>query len=148
MNNFRESGSVERKKGSGRPTKRTAEVIDNVRVIMEATPSKPLRKLRQEVDLSYGTCRTILKKDLSMFPYKMQMFHQLLPRDFQSRINYCQWFLNNINNNDILNLTWFTDEAWFHLDGYLNSQNMRTWATDNPHMFVETPLHEHFQHLL
>lgn len=41
----------------------------------------------------------------------------------------------------MLDLTYFTDEAWFHLSGYINSQNYRTWATENPHTYVETSLH-------
>jgi hypothetical protein len=35
----------------------------------------------------------------------------------------------------------FTDEAWLHLSGYVNSQNYRTWRTENPHNYTETPLH-------
>ncbi|XP_076545898.1 uncharacterized protein LOC143305599 [Osmia lignaria lignaria] len=35
----------------------------------------------------------------------------------------------------------FSDEAWFHLNGYINSQNSRTWSTTNPHEFFEQPLH-------
>lgn len=35
----------------------------------------------------------------------------------------------------------FTDEAWFYLTGYINSQNTRTWATENPHEILESPLH-------
>jgi hypothetical protein len=34
----------------------------------------------------------------------------------------------------------FTDEVWFQLSGYVNSQNYRTWRTENPHNFTETPL--------
>jgi hypothetical protein len=33
------------------------------------------------------------------------------------------------------------DEAWFQLSGYVNSQNYRTWATENPHVFLESSLH-------
>ena len=43
--------------------------------------------------------------------------------------------------NEILNRTFYTDEAWFHLSGYVNSQNFRIWSTDNPYQFIETPLH-------
>jgi hypothetical protein len=39
---------------------------------------------------------------------------ELLPRDFGIQMEYCQWFLNHLNNNP-LDLTFFTDEAWFHL---------------------------------
>jgi hypothetical protein len=33
----------------------------------------------------------------------------------------------------------FSDEAWFHLSGFVNSQNYRTWY--NPHNDIEVPLH-------
>jgi hypothetical protein len=29
----------------------------------------------------------------------------------------------------------FPDEAWFHLNGYVNSQNSRFWSSENPHLF-------------
>jgi hypothetical protein len=35
----------------------------------------------------------------------------------------------------------FTDEALFHLSGYVNSQNSRFWSSKNPHLFHEVPLH-------
>ncbi len=35
----------------------------------------------------------------------------------------------------------FSDEVWFHLSGYVNSQNYRVWSTNNPHVFEETSLH-------
>ena len=35
----------------------------------------------------------------------------------------------------------FTDESWFHLSGYVNRQNYRTWRTESPYNYTETPLH-------
>ncbi|CAH1366225.1 unnamed protein product, partial [Tenebrio molitor] len=52
--------------------------------------------------------------------------------DNVARLRYCHWFNENLNNDNILDLTFFTGEAWFHLSGYVNSQNYRTWATENP----------------
>lgn len=52
-----------------------------------------------------------------------------------------QWFNERLNNNDFLGLTFFTDESWFYIFGYVNIQNYRTWATKNPHNFVEKDLH-------
>ena len=138
---FRETGSVTHKKGAGRPRVRTEEVVNDVRQRMEEEPRKPLKRLSQEIGFSYGTCQTIVKKDLNMHPYKMQSYQALLPADHPRRLAYCRWFVNNLMNDDLLNLTFFSDEAWFHLSGYVNSQNMRMWSTDNPHVFTETPLH-------
>jgi len=139
--NFRETGSVGRKTGSGRPCKRTEEVVEEVRGIIANEPSKSLRRLSQQVNLSYGTCRTILKRDLHFFPYKVHAYHQILPRDFIMRMNFCEWFLNNLDNDDILDISFYTDEAYFQLNGYVNSQNMRMWSAENPHEFIEAPLH-------
>lgn len=36
---------------------------------------------------------------------------------------------------------WFIDEAWFHLSGYVNLENLRISCFKNPPNFVETPLH-------
>jgi hypothetical protein len=49
--------------------------------------------------------------------------------------------LENLNNNDILDKCFFSDEAWFQLSEYLNKQNMSMWSAESPHEFVETLLH-------
>jgi hypothetical protein len=40
----------------------------------------------------------------------------------------------------ILDKTFFRDEAWFRLNIYINSQNTRIWATENPHTLYKVPL--------
>jgi hypothetical protein len=35
-----------------------------------------------------------------------------------------------------------SDEAWFHLSGHVNSQNMWYWAVENPHFAHEQPLQD------
>jgi transposase len=44
------TGSVLRKKGSGRPTKRTAENIEEVEQRIAETPKKSIRRLTQETN--------------------------------------------------------------------------------------------------
>lgn len=137
---FRETGSVNRKEGSGRPKKRTHEEIENVREIIENAPTTSIRHLAQQTELSVGTCHTILKKDLHFFPYRMTSVHELLPIDPPRRLQYCEWF-SNVLNDELLDITFYSDEAWFHLTGYVNSQNMRMWSAENPHIYTETSLH-------
>jgi hypothetical protein len=72
----------------------------------------------------------------------MQVFHELIPGDYAKRVNYCQWFKNLIRGNiAVLDQMFFTDKVWFHLSGYVNSQNYRTRRTENPHNYTETALH-------
>ena len=35
----------------------------------------------------------------------------------------------------------FSDEAHFNLGGYVNKQNCCIWGTENPHAYIERPMH-------
>ena len=37
----------------------------------------------------------------------------------------------------VLHNTWFTDEAYFHVNGVVNKQNVRFWAREIPHTLLE-----------
>jgi hypothetical protein len=39
-------------------------------------------------------------------------------------------------------LTFYSDEAWFTLSGYINSQNDRYWFTENPHAVHKVLVHD------
>ncbi|RZC39444.1 hypothetical protein BDFB_014986, partial [Asbolus verrucosus] len=66
---FRETGSVDHKKDSGRPKKRTDQVIENEKQIMEEASRTTERRLLQQVQLSPVTCRNMLKKDIHLYLY-------------------------------------------------------------------------------
>ncbi|RZB40938.1 hypothetical protein BDFB_014100 [Asbolus verrucosus] len=38
-------------------------------------------------------------------------------------------------NNYVLDVTFF--EAWYHVEGYVNSQNMRIWSVENSYVYTE-----------
>lgn len=66
--------------------------------------------------------------------------HELKEPDYAKRMAYCQWLQTLVQDNlDILDYTWFSDEAWFHLSGYINSQNCRIWASKNLNAIHEEP---------
>ncbi|RZC43004.1 hypothetical protein BDFB_012817 [Asbolus verrucosus] len=46
-----------------------------------------------------------------MFPYKVQVYHKMLSRDFVPRVNDGESFLHNMND-DILDAILFADEAF------------------------------------
>jgi hypothetical protein len=62
--------------------------------------------------------------------------HELKEPDKEKRLQYCRWFKHFIPGDNVL----YTDEAWFHLSGYVNSQNSRIRSAENPHTFHERPL--------
>jgi hypothetical protein len=59
---FGQTGSTTRKRGSGRPTKRTLEVINAVEELMENEPKISLRYLFQQV-IVCGDAPQIVKKE-------------------------------------------------------------------------------------
>ena len=65
---------------------------------------------------------------------------QLNPRDYQQRLSFCQTMLDMFEENEDLTLI-MSDEAHFHLNGTVNKQNSRYWASENPRELHQRPLH-------
>jgi len=62
--------------------------------------------------------------------------------DEVKRVAYRRWLQTLLEENPgILDYTCFSDQAWFHLSGYVSSQNSRIWASENPSAIHEEPLH-------
>ncbi|GFU93140.1 transposable element Tc3 transposase [Trichonephila clavipes] len=60
----------------------------------------------------------------------------------QARHRFVQWAQNEIAVvPDFHKRIFFSDEAHFWLNGYVNKQNCRIWSEANPQLYVETPLH-------
>lgn len=52
------------------------------------------------------------------------------------------WAIDQLNNDiDFCRKIIFSDEAHFHLGGYVNKQNCRIWGSEQPHVIVERPMH-------
>jgi hypothetical protein len=81
--------------------------------------------LAQEKDIGLATAHKAVREKLQLFPYKVRVVQELKLPDHEKRIHYCEWFTNFIQTKtvDNLDVTFFTDEAWFHLSGYVNTQN-------------------------
>lgn len=140
---FRKTGSVADASKSGRPSNLGGKIV-HIQDILKKNPIQSIRRLSQQAHVSKSSAQRILRKKLDLYPYKMTTVHQLKESDHNSRIDYCNWFQNVLmrEDEDILDVTYFTDEAWFHLSGYVNSQNSRIWSTKNPHEFKQIPLHD------
>jgi hypothetical protein len=58
---------------------------------------------------------------LNLRPYKTTAIHTLQLQDSASRVHFCNWFLQSvIKDENNPHLTFFSDEAWFHPQGYIS----------------------------
>ena len=70
----------------------------------------------------------------------MVISQQLKPTDHEQRLNFARQMKTIFEANDNLTLL-MSDEAHFHLNGMVNKQNFRYWATENPREIYKRPLH-------
>ena len=90
---------------------------------------------RQALPRRLNDCRVrrIFHKDLHYHLYKIQVPQELSERDKMSQQQFCNEFLDLVENN--------SDLAHFHVSGCVNNQNCRYWAANNPHEIRQHPLH-------
>lgn len=141
VDRFRNQHTVEDTPRSGRPRALTEderqEVVD--RVVEE--PGVSARCVAQETGHARETVRRTLR-EAGLHPYRITTFQELLPADYEKRNDFCDWFKTTIAaDQENLPVIFFSDEAWFHLSGYVNSQNYRIWSSTNPHVYEQTSLH-------
>lgn len=141
--NLRERGMFKCNEKVGRPISvSTIDVEERILEVVEREPESSVRGLSVTQDIPKSTIWKILHK-YQLYPYHFQRVQCLLERDFQPRVDLCQWFLRQIALlpyfvSNIL----FTDEAGFSRDGIFNFHNNHVWADDNPHATI-TGRHQH-----
>jgi hypothetical protein len=114
VGNFEAAGSTLKKKGGSVKTLRTPENIAVVREAIERIPHRSARRRSVSLGLSEASFQRILHKDLHFYPYKIQVTHALHGRDDVNRVNFCQTFLQLINQNqELVNNLLMSDEAHF-----------------------------------
>lgn len=143
VDRFLETGSVHDRTCPPKPTpKRTPDKIEEVRQLIRKNPKVSTRKGCQMVGMTHTSYYLTLVKDLNLFPYKISVVQQLNSESIEQRLHFSNQLLEKIDEGEINpHQIWFTDEAHFYLNGYVNSQNYRIWGTENPHAIREKPLH-------
>ena len=105
-------------------TKRTLDNAEKIQKALQRSPNNSLRRLSQELGCSKTTAQRLARIDCQLFPYKVSVHQTLTESDKQARMLYSGWFVRSCDDDgDFLQQVWFTDEANFHLDGRVNSQN-------------------------
>ncbi|VEN44226.1 unnamed protein product [Callosobruchus maculatus] len=73
------------------------------------------RRANVELKLSRTSLGRILKLDLKLHPYKIQLVQELKPNDLNLRKSYAETMSDRFSNfNNLL----FSDKAHFHLNGH------------------------------
>jgi hypothetical protein len=120
----------------------TGEKLEDIRARLEIRPRKYLRRLSQETGVSIvSACKA--SKVIKFRPHRVRVVHELKPADAPQTIRFCNWMLKNVYDGLVdPQLLFITDEAYFHLSGYVNIQNTRIWSVENPHSVHQIPLHD------
>ncbi|KAK3868152.1 hypothetical protein Pcinc_026438 [Petrolisthes cinctipes] len=142
INRFEEQGAVSDRPRSGRTrTARTDETREQVRKSIEENPGTSTRRQSRQLGISRTSLLRVLRS-LNLFPYKVQLVQQLKPKDYQQRHQYAVRIQELARNdrNFTQNLM-MTDEAHFHLNGFINKQNCRFGGSENPRSVHQRELH-------
>ena len=79
-----------------------------------------------------------LRKRLYFRGFKQQLLHEIKPGDYDMRFNFGVEVLDRIDSDpNFLNKIVVSDEATFHVSGRVHKHNVRIWAKENPHSYVE-----------
>ena len=142
ITNFRQTACATKKKPEGRPCSvRTPENVEQVRCAIMNSPQRSTRKLASALRMTDRTVRRILHHDLHFHLYKLVNVQQLSHEVKIRRVNLSGDILTIVTNGNNHNHLIMTDEANFHLCGYVNTQNCRYWTPADPRELHETPLH-------
>ena len=98
---------------------------------------------RRSVPLQFheSSAQRILKKNVHYHPYKIAIVQYLNPANYEERLQFAQSFLEIFPEENKIDLQIMSDEAHFYMNGFVNKQNFRYWATENPQMMQEKSLH-------
>ena len=147
---FREHGTVQNFNSKGimdthssrRVSTRTERNINVVRKSVGWSPKKLLQRRSQELGISREFLRRVLKSDLHLYPYQIQIKQKLTEADMAKHVAMCECFCDTIKDNPyFLDHVWFSDEVHFLLSGHVNSKNNIYWGTAPPKEILQRPLH-------
>jgi hypothetical protein len=75
---------------------------------------------------------------LKLRPYKTTVIYVLQSLDPANRVRLCSWSLQSGVKGELdPQMTFFSEEPWFHLQRYINMQNNCYWSSQNPQLTHE-----------
>jgi hypothetical protein len=118
------------KKPAGRKkSEMRKNVAKKVREKIRRNPGRSIRKLAKDYGISLGLMWNVVRKDLKMFPYKIQKRQQLSDQNKAVRQAKSKALLRR--HASAPSLPWlFSDEKLFIVERSVNKQNDRVLARD------------------
>jgi len=129
-----------KKTSNGHP--RMVQIPENVESVRRSVIESPRRSTRRRASilgLSRRSLQRILHGELNFHLYKIMIVQKLLPSHYVQCRLFCERMFEIIASDDVILM--MSDEAHFHLDGYVNKQNCRFWAAENLRELDQRPLH-------
>lgn len=125
-----QQGSLKRIRQKSGPNAEKSLVVLDAAVL---NPQISTRQIERQHGISKSTANRILKIN-RFHPYHIHLTHQLEPRDFERRLQFCNWALNQIQRNPhFIAEMLSSDEATFGNRGGVNRHNSHYYSDQNPH---------------
>ena len=87
---FAETGTVEDRERSGRPSVITEETVEKVHYVCEAERRQSVRRVAAACSIPKTIVHQIMRENLLLKPYRGHFVQQLYEEDFQGRVNMCE----------------------------------------------------------
>jgi len=101
---------------------RTKASIRKVKDRLEQRKSVSCRKISRDFGISRTSVWRILKNDLGLRPYKIQIEPMLTDEHKEKRNQFGNWARKNFRKEDTIEIP-FSDEKMFDIDAVYNSQD-------------------------
>ncbi|XP_076028935.1 uncharacterized protein LOC143017855 [Oratosquilla oratoria] len=133
------TGSVADTRRRGRPSiSRDPEVVQAVQEMFTRSPKKSLRQVARESGLSFHYVRNVLKNELKWRAWKPHYCQTLSAEDCDIRVEFGEMMLAWYEDwSDLFKNILWSDEAVFHIGGFVNRHNCHYWAGEDPRITSE-----------
>lgn len=142
---LRETGSFSCNRGGNRmQAPMEADLRRRERILrhFNTNPGTSVRRAASVLGIPRITIWRTLRAD-RRHAYHVQKVQNLIPADYPRRLNFCNWYKEQLQNDvNLSSKVIWTDEATFTRAGIFNQRNYHLWAHENPRAVREF----HYQH--
>jgi len=125
---FEETGCLCKGKSTGWP-RVSDDNVERIRESFVGSPRKSTNRASRELQIPQTTVWLVLRRHLTMKPYKLQLLQALKPTDKFKRLEFSIFMQEAMQDENFASRLVFSDEANFHLNGKVNRHNVRMVRT-------------------